>query len=1459
MKIRKKAMLSYLLAGVMLISRCPFPVNAAEHEAVREISPEESAEGEAEASEADAVTENPGELSEAGTENGTETEEASIEESETQETAEEAAEEEAAETEEMLTDLQEAETQEPADDTTDGYDLESLEESWTLATGETMYDGAVYSSRNTGITEIKSDGTAPYVPESCTSTQTCMEISGYFYTKSAETILERLNEIRLEACKEGVINPNTGEALTEDDYVPLEWSADLEAIARLRAAEADVLASHTRPDGTSCFTARTNNGVGSNAENLAWNYSGLMRGIEQFYAEKADWVAQNSNAVTGHYTNIINPSLTYVAMGAFRLSDSGSYAVAYEATGSYSGLDTSKDSSSGKQTLTTRVTNSSITKLSITPSELYIEEGALYKLPVTLTAEYDKSFSGSLAEGKIFTSADENVAVVYDTGTVLAYGVGTTTVTALANGHTDSVTINVVEKGSSGLTVTLPDRTTYKVGESIDLTGGKVSLNSGSSVSMTSSMISGFSSATAGICTVSVLYEGCVSSFDVLIVAEPVVSGTYGQTLSDIALPENEYGIYTWQNGSTKPDTVGSVAYPAIFTPYDTAGYQTLSDIEATVNVYASLTENKSAVSVSFRGGTMVYDGTKKEPAVVLTFNKNTLTENEDYTVLYYDNINAGTASALITGCGYYEDCFYESFEISPAELLIYAEDVYVKVGAQIPSSYAYGTDGLFGDDKLVTEPILTCDIVSTEAAGAYDIVPSGADAGSNYTITYENGTLLVAEEAVVYTVTFDVQGHGTAPTGYAGVIAGSNVEEPAEPEAEGYLFNGWYREPSCVNKWDFKSDIVQSDITLYAKWLISSGDFSVQEIGDMTYTGKALKPQVSVYDGTTALRLNKDYTVAYVNNVNANAGGVLKSGSGAGKAFNSALPYVIIKGKGNYTGTVDVNFNILPVDLEDCTLKYSDQLSINTKKAVSPFKSIKGVKSMKQGTDFELTLLSRDAYDGDGNSIAAGVSMDNAMVPAGYSGSFTLRLDGAGNYEGTIEKEVYVADAGHLIKNVKIVLGNNIKSVDYTGRRITLNPSDTASDDAFIVKMGNTVLSYGDDYEVSYKNNASVGKAQLVITGIGDYAGTKSQTFTIKGRTFSAKTVTVDGISDRDYTGKALTQNNVSLIYGAGTDGETALVYGTDYTISYTGNVSSGKASMTFTGVASKGYSGSFRKTFKINAADISDESMVVQDASTGSITVPFEKGGVQPSERVLLTNASGKALTEGTDYTLKFRNNKAVAASSYEKAPEIVVKGKGNYKGTLSIPFTITQGSLENVTVSVLPTAYNEAKDASYEYKPAVKVTEGKAKLSPGKDYEVTYVNNTQSDYLEYLAKYEAGTATKEDMPRVVITAADGSSYSADTGITAELPIYKDKLNKKELQAVISSVSYSGSGITPEVTVSYGGAVLIEGKDYTLSYGANVTAGKNKGTVTVSGVSPLYGGSVTYKFDIAGRDINI
>ncbi len=75
---------------------------------------------------------------------------------------------------------------------------------------------------------------------------------------------------------------------------------------------------------------------------------------------------------------------------------------------------------------------------------------------------------------------------------------------------------------------------------------------------------------------------------------------------------------------------------------------------------------------------------------------------------------------------------------------------------------------------------------------------------------------------AATYKVTFAANGHGTAPAELTGVASGSTISEPtpAPTATDGYTFDGWYKEAACTTPWNFATDKVTDNITLYAKWV---------------------------------------------------------------------------------------------------------------------------------------------------------------------------------------------------------------------------------------------------------------------------------------------------------------------------------------------------------------------------------------------------------------------------------------------------------------------------------------------------------------------------------------------------------------------------------------------------------------------------------------------------------------
>lgn len=77
--------------------------------------------------------------------------------------------------------------------------------------------------------------------------------------------------------------------------------------------------------------------------------------------------------------------------------------------------------------------------------------------------------------------------------------------------------------------------------------------------------------------------------------------------------------------------------------------------------------------------------------------------------------------------------------------------------------------------------------------------------------------TTLYAKWDEIYTVTFNVGGHGTAPAPQK-VENGGKATKPENPTAKGWRFDGWYTDEKCTAGYDFDK-AVTANTTLYAKW----------------------------------------------------------------------------------------------------------------------------------------------------------------------------------------------------------------------------------------------------------------------------------------------------------------------------------------------------------------------------------------------------------------------------------------------------------------------------------------------------------------------------------------------------------------------------------------------------------------------------------------------------------------
>ena len=122
-------------------------------------------------------------------------------------------------------------------------------------------------------------------------------------------------------------------------------------------------------------------------------------------------------------------------------------------------------------------------------------------------------------------------------------------------------------------------------------------------------------------------------------------------------------------------------------------------------------------------------------------------------------------------------------------------------------------------------------------------------------------GTLRAVYAPRPLTVTFDDNGHGTAPSNQI-VNYVEKANKPKDLTAEGYTFGGWYKDADCTMPFDFKNTPITEDITLYANWLIGTiwtVEFANGNNAPST-TSELPEPQL-VADGNLAAKPEPDPT----------------------------------------------------------------------------------------------------------------------------------------------------------------------------------------------------------------------------------------------------------------------------------------------------------------------------------------------------------------------------------------------------------------------------------------------------------------------------------------------------------------------------------------------------------------------------------------------------------------------
>lgn len=477
---------------------------------------------------------------------------------------------------------------------------------------------------------------------------------------------------------------------------------------------------------------------------------------------------------------------------------------------------------------------------------------------------------------------------------------------------------------------------------------------------------------------------------------------------------------------------------------------------------------------------------------------------------------------------------------------------------------------------------------------------------------------------------------------------------------------------------------------------LFSEGNYKIASIANQTYTGERICPSVSVVktdDEFVRLREGVDYTVLYSHNL------------------NTGTATVTVTGMGSYIGTMKESFEIVPSDA--VTVDMDTQLVYNAdvQKPVIQVRTETGL--LKEGTDYDVVYAdmsgnvteSRNAgtyqvtvtlkgnytgvhqksyeikpltvdklqavmpkvrYTGAGlvpTVEEMSVSINGRVLTAEeksglvvtqvrdnveVSDSAVAVLTGSGNFAGETEvtfaierKSVSDRDLTIYIAGEKMASNQTGYQAEWTGQAI---------EPVIEIYNGSTMLKADEDYTLAYRYNTDVGTARVIIYGKGNYQGSRTLYYAIKGIEFSEeKGFTVSITEDtRVYTG-GKHEPDVAV-----TKDGIALTRGRDYSVTYVNNINAGTAQVLVAGMGR--YEGAIIKGFTITPKTITDAATVKISA------IAKQRYSGEAIEPELTIQLDGIKLQKGKDYVVTLQNNVEVGTAT------ITAIGAGNYSGKLT-----------------------------------------------------------------------------------------------------------------------------------------------------------------------------------------------
>lgn len=223
---------------------------------------------------------------------------------------------------------------------------------------------------------------------------------------------------------------------------------------------------------------------------------------------------------------------------------------------------------------------------------------------------------------------------------------------------------------------------------------------------------------------------------------------------------------------------------------------------------------------------------------------------------------------------------------------------------------------------------------------------------------------------------------------------------------------------------------------------------------------------------------------------------------------------------------------------------------------------------------------------------------------------------------------------------------------------------------------------------------------------------------------------------------------------------------------------------------------------------------------------------------------NGTKTVLVEGTDYTVTTTyTDRKIADGTIYRTYTSVFKGINKYKSTYTYGIENHEIPVAG-KISVKKCDFTPVLSGKTVTDVVVKYNE--TKLTSGKDYTSSIKNNG--------IKTEG---TKKYYDYSIVVTGKGN-YTGEQ--TIQYKLYLDySLDDISPVGLSSSMPYTGKQICPKPEFKLDdGTVLIEGKDYTLTYGQNLNVGVKEGTIFIKGLGEYKSLAQTLYFDITPLTIN-